>query len=155
MVIPGSERASLDAMTTEIRCPSCGARNNVAPAASGTPHCGKCREALPWLVDATPESFDAEIQASVPVLVDFWAAWCGPCRAVAPVLEQIARDHAGRVKVVKVDADRAMALAGRYRARSIPLLVVIRDGEEIDRFVGVQPRAAIESRLGLDRLGSS
>ena len=142
-------------MTTEIRCPSCAARNRVRPTPSGTPRCGRCQQPLPWLVDATPETFDAEIEASVPVLVDFWAEWCGPCRAVAPVLEQIAREHAGRVKVVKVDADRAMALAARYGARSIPLLVVIRDGRETDRIVGAQPRAAIEARLGLDRLGSA
>ena len=139
---------------TEIRCASCGTRNRVRPTASGTPRCGRCHEPLPWLVDATPETFDAEIRAGVPVLVDFWAEWCGPCRAVAPVLEQIAREHAGRVKVVKVDADRAQALAARFGARSIPLLVVIREGREVDRIVGAQPRAAIEARLGLDRLGS-
>jgi thioredoxin 2 len=135
---------------TEIRCDSCETRNRVRPTASGTPRCGRCHEPLPWLVEATPETFDAEIQASVPVLVDFWAAWCAPCRAVAPVLEQIARRHAGRVKVVKVDADRAQALAARFGARSIPLLVVIREGREVDRIVGAQPRAAIEARLGLD-----
>ena len=141
-------------MSTEIVC-SCGAGNDVGPAPTGTPHCGRCAEPLPWLVDATPASFDAEITASVPVLVDFWAPWCAPCLALAPVLAQIAREHAGRVKVVKVDADRAMALAARYAARSIPLLVIIRDGREVDRVVGAQSRAAIEARLGLERLGSS
>ncbi len=142
-------------MPTEIRCPSCETRNRVQPTPSGIPRCARCHEPLPWLVNATLESFDEEIQASVPVLVDFWAEWCAPCRAVAPVLEEIAREHAGRVKIVKVDADRAMALAGRYGARSIPLLIVIRDGVEVDRVTGAQPRAAIEARLGLDRLGSS
>lgn len=106
-------------------------------------------------MDATVESFDAEIEASVPVLVDFWAEWCTPCHAVAPVLAQIARDHAGRVKIVKVDADRAMALAARFAARSIPLLVVIREGREVDRIVGAKSRAAIEAALGLQRSGSS
>jgi len=142
-------------MTSEIRCAACETRNRVRPTASGAPRCGRCHEPLPWLVDATPASFEAEIEAAVPVLVDFWAAWCGPCRAVAPVLERLARDHAGRVKVVKVDVDAAPALAARFAARSIPLLVVIRDGREVDRLVGAQPRAAIEARLGLDSLSSA
>lgn len=142
-----------DRMTTEIRC-ACGARNEVGPGPSGTPHCGRCQEALPWLVDATTQSFDAEIEASVPVLVDFWADWCAPCRAVAPVLADIAREHAGRVKIVKVDADSEMALAARFAARSIPLLVVIREGCEVDRIVGAKSRAVIEAALGLQRSGS-
>jgi len=141
-------------MTMEIRC-SCGAGNEVGPSPSGTPHCGRCLKPLAWLVDATPESFDAEIDASVPVLVDFWAEWCAPCQAVAPVLAQIAREHAGRVKIVKVDADRAMALAARFAARSIPLLIVIREGREVDRIVGAKSRAVIEAALGLQRSGSS
>lgn len=145
---------SLVSMTTEIRCASCETRNRVHPTPAGTPRCGRCHEPLPWLVDATTANFDAEIEASVPVLVDFWAAWCAPCRAVTPVLEQIAREHAGRVKVVKVDVDRSQELAARFGARSIPLLVFIREGREVDRIVGAQPRAAIEAQLGLDRLSA-
>jgi len=130
-----------------IVCPSCGARNRVGPIASGVPRCPKCKTQLPWLVDADDRSFDDETSASVPVVVDFWAAWCGPCRMISPVLEDLAGRHAGRLKVVKVDVDANPALAARFGAQSIPLLVVIRDGREVDRIVGALPRAALEQRL--------
>jgi thioredoxin 2 len=131
-----------------IPCPSCGARNRVRPIASGFPRCPKCRSELPWVVDADAETFTAETAATVPVVVDFWAAWCGPCRMIAPVLEDLARRHAGRLKVVKVDVDANPGLAARFGAQSIPLLIVIREGREVDRIVGALPRAALEQRLG-------
>jgi thioredoxin 2 len=130
-----------------IVCPSCGARNRVGPIASGVPRCPQCKTQLPWLVNADGQSFDDETSASVPVVVDFWAAWCGPCRMISPVLEDLAGRHAGRLKVVKVDVDANPALAARFGAQSIPLLVVIRDGREVDRIVGALPRAALEQRL--------
>jgi thioredoxin 2 len=102
---------------------------------------------LPWVVDADGEHFPAEANASVPVVVDLWAPWCGPCRMIAPVLADLATRHAGRLKVVKVNVDDEPALAARFDARSIPLLVVIQDGREIDRIVGAVPRAALEARL--------
>jgi thioredoxin len=82
-------------------------------------------------------------------VVDLWAPWCGPCRAVAPILEQLAAEHAGKLKVVKVNVDEEPALSRRFDARSIPLLVIMRDGREADRIVGAVPRPVIESRLGL------
>src|SRR5579862_7397786 len=130
-----------------IACPSCGARNRVRPIASGVPRCPKCKAELPWLVDADAASFEAETSASVPVVVDFLAAWCGPCRMISPVLEDLAGRHAGQLKVVKVDVDANPGLAARFGAQSIPLLVVIRDGREVDRIVGALPRAALEQRL--------
>ena len=132
---------------TIIGCPSCNARNRVSPIARGVPRCPQCKSKLPWLVDADADSFAAETTASVPVVVDFWAAWCGPCRMISPVLEDLARRHAGDLKVVKVDVDANPGLAARFGAQSIPLLVVIRDGQEIDRVVGALPRAALEQRL--------
>ena len=102
---------------------------------------------LPWVVDADGEQFPAEATASVPVVVDLWAPWCGPCRMIAPVLADLATRHAGRLKVIKVNVDEEPALAARFDARSIPLLVVLEDGREIDRIVGAVPRAALEARL--------
>jgi thioredoxin 2 len=133
---------------TIITCPSCSARNRVGPTAHGVPRCPQCKSTLPWVVDADTATFTAETTASVPVVVDFWAAWCGPCRMISPVLEDLAKSHAGHLKVVKVDVDANPALAARFGAQSIPLLVVIRGGEEVDRVVGALPRAALEQRLG-------
>jgi thioredoxin 2 len=130
-----------------IVCPSCGARNRVGPIASGFPRCPRCKSELPWLVEADAHSFAAETETSVPVVVDFWAGWCGPCRMISPVLEDLAREHAGRLKVVKVDVDANPGLAARFAAQSIPLLVVMRAGREVDRIVGALPRAALEQRL--------
>lgn len=131
-----------------IVCPSCGARNRVRPTASGFPRCPTCKTVLPWLVDADAETFEGETTASVPVVVDFWAEWCAPCRMVAPVLHDLAARHTGHLKVVKVDVDANPSLAARFSAQSIPLLVVLRDGREVDRIVGALPRGALEQRLG-------
>jgi thioredoxin 2 len=130
-----------------VACPSCGARNRVTAIARGAPRCARCKTMLPWLVDADTASFDDEATASVPVVVDLWAPWCGPCRMIAPVLEELAARHAGRLKVVKVNVDEEPALGARFDARSIPLLVVLREGREVDRIVGALPRPALEARL--------
>jgi thioredoxin 2 len=133
--------------STIIRCPDCGTPNRVRPAAQGVPQCANCHHKLPWLVDADSASFAAETRASVPVLVDFWAPWCGPCRMVSPVLERLSRLHAGRVKVVKVNTDSEPVLAQRYQVQSIPLIVLMRDGAEIDRRVGAAPEPQLSAWL--------
>jgi thioredoxin 2 len=96
------------------------------------------------VVDADDESFEEEITASVPVLVDLWAPWCGPCKWIAPVVEQAATEHGGELKVVRVDIDRAPATAQRFDVSGIPTLLMLRDGAETDRLSGAPPRPALE-----------
>lgn len=130
-----------------VTCPSCGRRNRVRPHPTAVPRCANCTSLLPWVVDADDAGFEAETRAPVPVIVDLWAPWCGPCRLIAPVLEQLAERHAGRLKVVRVNVDDAPALAEEHRAMSIPTLLVMRDGREIDRRVGALPKRQLEEWL--------
>lgn len=101
---------------------------------------------MPWLADAGEADF-AQVaeQGSLPVLVDFWAPWCGPCRMVSPALEQIANERAGRLKLVKVNTDDAPNLSQRFGIRGIPTLVMLARGREIARSVGAQPAPALRS----------
>ncbi|MDP1846988.1 MAG: thioredoxin [Solirubrobacteraceae bacterium] len=139
------------AKPTIITCLNCGTKNRVRPRAEGIPRCSVCHAALPWIVETDAAGFDEEIVASIPVLVDFWAPWCGPCRMVSPVVEQIGREYAGRLKVVKLNIDEAPAIAARYAIQGIPQLIVVKDGQEGDRLVGAvsptQLRAMIERHV--------
>jgi thioredoxin 2 len=130
-----------------LTCAQCGKRNRIRPSERGSPHCGSCGKPLPWVVDATDSTFDVEARSTAPVLVDLWAPWCGPCRFVSPILEELARDHAGRLKVIKVNVDENPALSARFDARSIPTLVVLRDGRVVDRVVGAMPKPQLAARL--------
>jgi thioredoxin 1 len=97
-------------------------------------------------------SFQREVlDAKVPVVVDFWAAWCGPCRAVAPEIEALAGKYGAAIKVVKVDVDANQAVAGRYGIRGIPTIGLFEAGKLTKQSVGARPRHAIESELGLTR----
>lgn len=130
-----------------VTCPECGTTSSIRANAPGRPVCRNCRHRLPWIVDADEATFAQEVAGPVPAIVDFWAGWCPPCRAIAPVLEQIATARAGDLKVVKVDVDANPGLAQRFGAMSIPLLVFMRDGAERDRVVGAVPRPQLEMRL--------
>jgi thioredoxin 2 len=130
-------------------CPSCGRRNRIPVAASGTPRCGSCRTPLPWLVTATDADFTAIVERSpVPVLVDLWATWCAPCRMVAPAVERAARELAGQLKGVKVDVDQAPGVAARFDARSIPTLLILRNGQVAARQVGALSADALLAWVG-------
>ena len=131
-----------------VRCVQCGAKNRLKdPPPGQLPACGKCGAHLPWLVDATDGTFDKAVKAGVPVVVDFWAEWCGPCRMVAPVLEDLSRELAGRLKVVKLNVDENQMTAGRFQVRSIPMLAVFRGGILVDQIVGALPKGAMMARL--------
>ena len=93
------------------------------------------------------KTFEVEIKSTPTVVVDLWAPWCGPCRIVGPMLEELAREHAGRLKVVKVNVDENPRLSARFNAMSIPTMVVMLDGREVDRIVGAMPKPALEARL--------
>ncbi len=135
------------------RCPACGTRNRVPAAARGVPRCGSCRSALPWITSADEATFDdIVVRARMPVLLDLWAPWCGPCRAVSPLLEELGRELAGRLKVVKINVDAAPALAARFNAQSIPTLVLTRSGRELSRRVGALPMKMLRSWL-VDEIG--
>ncbi len=126
-------------MTTGITtCSSCGAKNRIASASAGIPHCAKCDAVLPWLVTATDANFDeVVVDSALPVLLDLWAPWCAPCRVIGPAVEASAARFAGRLKVAKLNVDEAPQTAERFGVRGIPTLLMLRDGHEVERQVGV------------------
>jgi thioredoxin 2 len=137
-----------------IRCPSCGANNRVPSKKLERglqPVCGRCK--TPLLSDNKPltvtdATFSAQVEQSpVPVLLDLWAPWCGPCRMVAPVLEELAKEMAGRVRVAKLNVDENPATATRFQVRSIPTLLLLKKGQEVERLVGAHPKDEIKRRL--------
>jgi thioredoxin 1 len=100
------------------------------------------------VVELTQSSFQAEVvESAIPVLVDFWAPWCGPCRRVAPLVDDLAQQYAGRAKFVKIDVDQSQELAGGYGVNSIPTLMIFKKGEVVDRFVGIPPKSRLDSAL--------
>jgi thioredoxin 2 len=131
-----------------ITCPNCDRKNRVPAAASGTPRCGNCHRPLPWIVDAGDDSFtEIAEKASVPVVVDLWAPWCGPCRMVSPVLAELAAEFAGRMKLVKVNVDESPRLQSRFGVQSIPTMLLLDGGQVKATQIGAPPPSALRSWL--------
>jgi thioredoxin 2 len=138
-----------------VECPNCGRRNRVPSIASGVPRCGNCHRPLPWIAEAGDDTFASVVeQATMPVLVDFWATWCVPCRMVSPALEQLARERAGELKLVKIDCDAAVKLVERFSVQAVPTLLVMRNGQILSRQSGAAPLDALR-RWVQEALGRS
>ena len=147
-------------------CPKCGARNRVDESAAvvSQPVCGNCGEKLPEIGAAAPSASNGKPQvvtdatfanevvsasASVPVLVDCWAPWCGPCRMIAPVLDQLAAESGGRYKIVKLNVDENPQISAQFQIRSIPTMLIFKNGQVVDQIVGAVPKQTIAARLAV------
>jgi thioredoxin 2 len=140
---------------TIVACAACGKRNRVAPRV-GRARCAACHADLPRLVEADDATFEEVVVGSaMPVLVDIWAPWCGPCRAVSPVVEQLATEYAGRLKVAKVNADLSPQVSARHGVGSIPSLLLYTDGRETSRVVGARPAAELRAWVASSLEGSA
>ncbi len=135
-------------------CENCGAKNRVFERPGSRPVCGRCSASLDGTgsgaspVAVSDGTFDSEVLGSpVPVLVDFWAPWCGPCSMVGPVLDQLAKDYAGRIKIAKINVDENPFCSARYSVRSIPTMLFFKNGRVVDTIVGAVPRATIEEKI--------
>ena len=133
---------------TIVTCAACGRRNRVPDATAGLPRCAQCQQPLPWLVNADDATFAAATDSSLPVLVDLWAPWCGPCRMVGPAVEAVTQRFAGRLKTVKVNVDEAPGVASRFGVQGVPTLLVLDHGREAARQVGALPAADLERWVG-------
>ena len=138
-----------------VRCGHCGTKNRIPRGRlQDGPVCGKCRSPLKARVDhdcpisVTDMTFGQEVLSHAgAVLVDCWAPWCGPCRMVGPILDQLAQEYAGRLKIAKLNVDENPLTASRYGIQSIPTLLLFKAGEQVNRLVGALPKGEIERHL--------
>ena len=137
-----------------LACPSCGAKNRIPLSRMDeTAKCGKCKTPLPMSqlsqpVNVTDGTFDAQVISSpLPVLVDCWAPWCGPCRAFGPVIDQLAQVYRGRLKVAKLNLDENPGIGSRYSISSVPTVLFIKNGQVVDTRVGALPRDQLDTLI--------
>lgn len=145
-----------------VVCPKCGAKNRVAEQAVDRlqPVCGRCGTKLSLggeaaaaggahPLEVTDESFEREVlgAGATPVLLDCWAPWCGPCRLIAPVMEELAAGAAGRFRVAKINTDENPGVSSRFEINAIPTMLIFKNGQLVDRIVGLQPKERIERKL--------
>ncbi|UQX11348.1 thioredoxin [Candidatus Mycobacterium methanotrophicum] len=131
-----------------VQCPNCGRRNRVPVAGSGKPRCAQCHRWLPWIAEAGDHDFTEVVEkSSIPVLVDLWAPWCGPCRMVSPVLEQLATERAGDLKLVKINVDTAPAVSRRFGVQAVPTLLIVDHGRLLAQQAGAASVTALRSWL--------
>jgi thioredoxin len=144
--------------TMVITCPNCGAKNRVDETRARTmdPVCGRCKTKLPvpqadssHPTELTDANFDAFLQSagSNPVLVDCWAPWCGPCRMLTPIIDQLAAESNGRFIVAKLNTDQNPRIAGLFRIDAIPAMLIFKNAQLVDKLVGLQPKESIARRL--------
>ena len=139
-----------------VRCAACGAKNRIPKnRLHESPICGRCHtpisisSSLASPVDVTDQTFNQEVLSHTgPVLVDCWAPWCGPCKMVAPVLDQLASEYEGRVKIAKLNVDENPMTASQFGIQSIPTMLFFKSGKQFDRLVGALPKQEIERHMG-------
>ncbi len=140
-------------MSSTLQCAKCGVINRVSPKSGKLAVCGRCgTELVPTApVTITDANFGEVVERSkLPALIDFWAVWCPPCKVLAPTIDALANELAGRALVGKLDVDRNPVVASRFHVQSIPTMIIFKDGAEVDRLVGAQSRGAIIRRLGFN-----
>lgn len=137
-----------------IICPACRTKNRVPlERINQGPGCGRCKTVLPvddlsCVTQVSDAEFDTQVMAApMPVLVDCWAPWCGPCHAVAPVLEELANRYAGRVKIVKLNLDDNPGVGSRFGISSVPTLMLVKNGQVMETLVGAQPKEILEAAI--------
>ncbi len=132
--------------STVLTCAACQTKNRVPDATKGRPRCASCQADLPWLINVDTAGFDSAIaSSSLPIVVDLWAPWCGPCRTVAPELERLAAERAGTLRVIKVNVDDSPDVSARLGVQGIPTMLLYVGGAEVGRQVGALPGAALRT----------